>query len=244
MTISIREKREVEIVVGGETFVVEVIEIPFREGVELRCLYEGEELRMSDRQLGEREAFRLLEEEILRRQGMSAERTRGATMKAIRNYFGGAENLSVDGVGDATPEDLQLAAAVLLVEANRDNKRNNVEESRSIFKNIEAEFKLTPEATHRLLELAERSPKNEETMNEFVDSINASFTDAQKQRILAMVWRVIMADGVVDHYENVYAVTLRSRLNLTLEQSIRARRMAEGAEDLTLEQSTLAPKEG
>lgn len=64
MTISVREKRFCEIVVGAERFVVEVIEIPFREGVELVCTVDGEELRFSDRQLGEREALRLLEEEI------------------------------------------------------------------------------------------------------------------------------------------------------------------------------------
>ena len=161
-------------------------------------------------------------------------------MKAIRQYFGSVDSLSVDEGGDSTTEDLQLAAAVLLVEANRDNKRNNAEESRTIFKNIEKEFRLTAEQAHALVELAERSPKSESTMSEFISLINESFSDPQKQRILAMVWRVIMADGVVDHYESTYAVNLRTKLNLTMEQAIRARRMAEGGEDLTLEQAELS----
>ena len=53
--------------VADHHYPVQVIETPFREGVELRCSIGNETITISDRQLGEREAFRLLEEEIRKR---------------------------------------------------------------------------------------------------------------------------------------------------------------------------------
>ena len=53
--------------VGEQHHPVQIIETPFREGVELRCTVNGEAITIGDRQLGEHEAFRLLEEEIRKR---------------------------------------------------------------------------------------------------------------------------------------------------------------------------------
>jgi len=60
----IRSKKTVSIEVSGEIFEAEVLELPFREGVELSCWVEDEEIRVSDRGLGEHEAIRLMKEEI------------------------------------------------------------------------------------------------------------------------------------------------------------------------------------
>lgn len=54
----------------GRQFAVDVVKIPFREGVELHLQLEQEQIRVSDRGLGEREAWRLLEEEVERRIGL------------------------------------------------------------------------------------------------------------------------------------------------------------------------------
>lgn len=53
--------------VANQHYPVQVIETPFREGVELRCTINNETLTISDHQLGESEAFRLLEQEIRKR---------------------------------------------------------------------------------------------------------------------------------------------------------------------------------
>ncbi len=62
-----RSIKSVELEVGGDKYTVEVLEYPFREGVELRCLVGEDVIRISDRQLGEREALRLMAEEIEKR---------------------------------------------------------------------------------------------------------------------------------------------------------------------------------
>lgn len=62
--VKIRSQQIHKLEVAGVEYSVSVIEIPFREGVELRCVVEGEEIRVSDLGLGEHEALRLLEEKI------------------------------------------------------------------------------------------------------------------------------------------------------------------------------------
>jgi hypothetical protein len=61
-----RLKDSFELEVDGEIFEVEIAEIPFREGLELRCTVEGELIRVSDRGLGLHEAKRLLGIEVKR----------------------------------------------------------------------------------------------------------------------------------------------------------------------------------
>ena len=62
-----RSLKKLSLSVGDAVYSVDVVEIPFREGVELRCQVGDEEIRISDRQLGEREALRLLAEQIEKR---------------------------------------------------------------------------------------------------------------------------------------------------------------------------------
>lgn len=64
MRAGVRSRRRHALTVSGREYQVQVIEIPFREGVELRCTVDDEELRVSDRGLGEHEALRLLTEAI------------------------------------------------------------------------------------------------------------------------------------------------------------------------------------
>lgn len=62
----IRSKQVRKLDIADVEYSVSVIEIPFREGVELRCIVAGEEIRVSDLGLGEHEAMRLLEEKVKR----------------------------------------------------------------------------------------------------------------------------------------------------------------------------------
>ena len=64
MSFPKRSENSLELVVDGKTYEVLVREIPFREGVELSCMVDDQQIRVSDRGLGDHEALRLLEEEI------------------------------------------------------------------------------------------------------------------------------------------------------------------------------------
>ena len=70
MKLSVRSQKRLTLTIQDETYEVGVVELPFREGVELRCRIGDEELRVSDRGLGEHEALRLMEDEIRRWRGL------------------------------------------------------------------------------------------------------------------------------------------------------------------------------
>lgn len=64
MAHTVRSQKTEWVDFDGELVEVEVLEIPFREGVELRCVVNGEEIRVSDRGLGYQEALRVLRDEV------------------------------------------------------------------------------------------------------------------------------------------------------------------------------------
>lgn len=164
-------------------------------------------------------------------------------MKQIRQYFQSLDSLTVDEGGQPTSRDLLLAVGVLLAEAARASGTETPEEGREMFRGLEREFKLGADEIHKLLELSHGSLNDPAIFDQMVEDINASFSDVQKQKILAMCFKVLLADGVVKTRESVFAAQLRSRLGLTLEQSLQAARMAEGGVDLTLEESALPEAE-
>ena len=61
MKISKRKTRSKTLEINNRIFYITVTEIPFREGVELQVEVNGEIVRVSDRQLGENEAMRIIE---------------------------------------------------------------------------------------------------------------------------------------------------------------------------------------
>jgi len=57
--------------------------------------------------------------------------------------------------------------------------------------------------------------------------VNEKFNEEQKQIVLAMIWSLALADGVADRLETNFATVLRNRLNLTIDQAVTARQLAE-----------------
>jgi uncharacterized tellurite resistance protein B-like protein len=60
-----------------------------------------------------------------------------------------------------------------------------------------------------------------------IEAINKNFSSAQREHVLMIVWKIALADGIADQLETGLATTLRQNLDLTMEQAIRARQLAE-----------------
>ncbi len=155
----------------------------------------------------------------------------------IRQAFHGLETLSVDREGRQVQDDLRLATAVLILEMAQVDGSYSIDEGQAMFRSLGREFALSNDSTHRLVALAQQNVRGREQIDEFVQIINDHFDDTQKQRILALVWKVISADGITSDRESAFAVRLREKLHLSMEQALRARRMAEEASDLTKEEA-------
>ena len=144
----------------------------------------------------------------------------------VFEFFKGDASLEVDKSGAPTADDLQIATGVLLLQMAGSDDDYAPEEVHAVFRTMEKEFHISQDRALELLELADAARQAKGRIDEFVEAINEHFDEKQKQRVLAMVWRVVMADAKVDAFESRYAKQLKSRLHLSDELAEEARQMA------------------
>jgi uncharacterized tellurite resistance protein B-like protein len=146
-------------------------------------------------------------------------------------FLSSAITLDVDNCGVPTRQDLGIAVVALMITlAKQDNDFEEVEID-VIAEQIQEMFRLDSADSHSMVKLVEPLTNSPGKLIEFIDVVNQNFTAAQKQLVLAMIWRVALANGHSDSHETQFATALRERLGLSLEEAVRARQMAELASD-------------
>lgn len=130
---------------------------------------------------------------------------------------------------DADPGVLLVTGALLLEMAGKDDDYAP-EEVQAIFGVLKKQFKLKDEEVMDLLEAAdklrEESADHKDRIGEFVAAINTRLNEQQRLKVLAMIWKVVMADEKVDDFEQKFAAQMKSRLQLTDAQAEDAERLA------------------
>jgi uncharacterized tellurite resistance protein B-like protein len=91
---------------------------------------------------------------------------------------------------------------------------------------LEKHYGLPHELTVQYVErtIAERSKL--QNIDEFVNRINESYNDVQKELLLALIWRIVLADDKVEDKERKLVVQMRYRFKLTEEAATRAQEKA------------------
>ena len=101
-----------------------------------------------------------------------------------------------------TPDQLQIAVAVLLIEAARMDDHFDVAERAAIERVVAEKFALSPEATRELLSLAEATADTTHQLHPFTRLAVERMTPQQRVRLVEMLWEVAYADGVLDPEED------------------------------------------
>ncbi|MBK6631817.1 MAG: TerB family tellurite resistance protein [Betaproteobacteria bacterium] len=96
---------------------------------------------------------------------------------------------------------IELATAALLVEAMRIDDEATPAERAAVEHAIRAKFSLTDQETDELIGLAEEEVRQATDYFQFTSMINQRFTQAQKERVIELMWRVAYADAVIDAHE-------------------------------------------
>lgn len=125
------------------------------------------------------------------------------------------------------PEVKQLAAAALLVEAARRDNDFADDERAAITRVVGEKFKLTAEEAKTLVELAEQRQKLPYGESIFTRTVAGSFTIDERKDVLGMIWEVALADGHLDHLEDVMIARLAKEIGLDKAASDAARKSAE-----------------
>ncbi len=107
-------------------------------------------------------------------------------------------------IADAPAQDghaIQLATAALLVEAMRIDAEATDAERDAVLEAVRGKFGLSGAEAETLIALAEEEMRQATDYYQFTSLINQRFTQAQKERVLELMWRVAYADSVIDAHE-------------------------------------------
>lgn len=100
-----------------------------------------------------------------------------------------------------TPEEHHIAAAALLVEAATVDGHFGDDEKDLIIGLLKDKFSLSDEETADLMEAAVARQDTAPDAFRFAHQIRQSFSEAECEDILEMLWRTVLADGRVDDFE-------------------------------------------
>ncbi len=117
----------------------------------------------------------------------------------LLSFFGVSDEDVPDDVGEAR---IQHAVAALLVEiARADDERVEIEQD-TILELLKNNFSLSSGDAEQLLSRAEAAAENSTSLHEFTRVLHAELSYAEKQTIIEMLWRIALADNVLDKYED------------------------------------------
>ncbi|MCK4775238.1 MAG: TerB family tellurite resistance protein [Candidatus Krumholzibacteria bacterium] len=142
----------------------------------------------------------------------------------FKKTFGGSQNVT-DGAAPVSDseEDLKIATCALFLEiANIDDEFSD-EERVSILSLIKSEYGLTEEQAVQLARRAMEELEGSIDLWKFTNLINEHYTDAEKLRVVELIWRVVYADGKLDEHEDYLVHKLGSLLRLKHKQLIAAK---------------------
>lgn len=148
--------------------------------------------------------------------------------EAARFFSGELPTLNFTEGGVPTTEELQLGCAIILVEFARGDGALVVEEAESVVERMKRNFGLSDSEAVQYLQLAQSAGQKSGKVDQVISQLKSGFSVEQRVRVLAMVWEVIGADGLVDEFERRYAAIVREKLGLSMEQALQARKLAEG----------------
>lgn len=118
-------------------------------------------------------------------------------LSTIRDFF----DRNIAGAPAQDRHSIELATAALLVEVMCIDAETTEAERAAVQRAIRTKFGLTDDETDALVALAEEEMRQATDYYQFTSLINQRFTQAQKERVLELMWGVAYADAVIDAHE-------------------------------------------
>jgi uncharacterized tellurite resistance protein B-like protein len=119
-------------------------------------------------------------------------------LNAINNFF--EKNISPEANGDLEHE-LKLATAALLIEMMYQDDQVHEKEMDATKEALMEKFGLTEDECHALFSLAEAEVEEAVDYHQFTSLIAREFTQAQKIKVVELLWSVAYADSHLDSME-------------------------------------------
>lgn len=127
---------------------------------------------------------------------------------------------------------LRYATATLLVELARADFEFSARESEHIQALLRGHFQLSPSEVAELIAAVEHDADKNVCLFESTRLMNEGLSQAEKEQIVELLWRVAFGDSVLDKYEEHFVRRVADLLYVSHGRFIRAKhRAAEAGED-------------
>ena len=133
---------------------------------------------------------------------------------------------NLNGDAAVSTGDLQRAVAALCVEMARADLEDHPDELAHAQTVLAQRFSLTGEQAAALLQEGMAESKRSASLYRFVTLINRQFDGDAKRGLMVMLWRVALADGRLDKYEDALMHKLADLLYVPIVELMRAKDMA------------------
>jgi uncharacterized tellurite resistance protein B-like protein len=120
----------------------------------------------------------------------------------------------------------ELAAVALFIEVLRSDYEYKDEEWAAVRASIREIFNLSDDEIATITTLAEEEVENSVSLYGFTRIVNDEFDAGEKNRIIEMLWRIALADGVIDKHEHHVMRKIASLLHIPHKDYIHAKQQA------------------
>lgn len=124
---------------------------------------------------------------------------------------------------------LQVATATLLLEVVRADFEVQQSEVNKLYELIGNHFLLDKRELEQIINEASEEAEHLVSLQHITRQLNEHFSEAEKTRVIEMMWEVVFADGNLDHYEEHLIRQVAELLYLPHSVFIKARHKAEPA---------------
>lgn len=124
--------------------------------------------------------------------------------------------------------DVQLAAALLLVEVMNADDEIDKRERNAVQSGLKNFFELTDEKTREVFEIAEDRAKDVIPLQRYTSILNKALEPEAKLKLLEQIWRVVFSDDELDKYEESLVRQIAELLYIRHSDFIFARQRAKG----------------
>ena len=146
-------------------------------------------------------------------------------MGIFDNFFGKQTEARANETED-TPEQINMACAALLLEVAEADYADDPAETEAILRALEKELNLNRAEVSALLARAKSETEGATDLFPYTHLINQRCAREQKCAILTAMWRVAMADGNLDKYEDQLLRRVTNLLRLDHSDFIAAKQAA------------------
>ncbi len=136
-----------------------------------------------------------------------------------------------DDDGEARAAALRLSTAVLMIDVARADHVFEQSEFERVLQLVESHFKLDPQDAAELVNLASDKADDLTSAYEFTRELHKHLDDAEKARIVGLLWQVAYADGELDKYEDSLVLKISDLLHVSRARVMRLKHDAKMALD-------------